>query len=113
MPRTFLRRRLANSRSTLVADIMAVGVVDRLEAVEVGDHQRQRPPPRDGPVEQGLQMAVEVAAVVQAGQAVGHRHLDGLRDACPQLVVVALAPDLGAQPGGQLLLVDRPDEDSR
>ena len=76
-------------------------------SVIITDSGRRR---AHGAVEQRLQMAVEIAAVVQPGQAVGHRHFDGLGDAGAQLVVVALAAHLGAQPRRQLLLVDRPHQ---
>ena len=43
-----LRNRCANLAQDLVADIVAPGIVDRLEVVDVGDQQRQRPAPLDG-----------------------------------------------------------------
>jgi hypothetical protein len=64
-------------------------------------------PPCVGPLHQSAQLALHVAAVVQAGELVGDRHLQRVIEIVAQEVGVALALDLGAGAGGQLLRVDR------
>jgi hypothetical protein len=54
----------------LVADVVPVAVVDRLEKVEVEDHQYQRIAIAAGPGDTFLHPACESAAVGQAGQAI-------------------------------------------
>ena len=55
-------------------------------------------------------MAFHVAAVVEAGQRVGDRHLDRLLHVVAQPLGVALLADLGAHARQQLVLVDRPHQ---
>ena len=92
----------------LIAGIMAMGVVDRLEAVEIGHHDRKRTAAGARTFKQALQVAVEVTAVVHAGQRVRHGHFDGLGDRSTQAVIVALAAHLRSQPGLEFLRLDRP-----
>ena len=63
----------------LVADLVAVAVVDLLEAVEVEQHQRERAPLALGPRPRPLELAVVELAVRQVGERIVHRHvLEGL-----------------------------------
>jgi len=55
----------------LIADIMAVGVVDLLEEVDVHDDIGQRAAVLLGAAEQGVQVPAHIAAIVQAGELVG------------------------------------------
>jgi hypothetical protein len=57
--------RLGDGAQDRVADRVAVGVVDRLEAVEVEDHQRAT-------LDLAGEHVVEGAAVAQAGERVAH-----------------------------------------
>ena len=52
-------------------------------------------------------MAFHVAAVMQAGQRVGDRHLDGILHVVAQMVGVAALANLGARARQQFVLVDR------
>ena len=56
-----------------VALLVAVGVVDRLEVVEVDHHQAELLPEALGALDLGLEDLVEPAAVEEAGELVGHR----------------------------------------
>ena len=56
------------------------------------------------------EMAFHVAAIVQAGQRVGDRHLDRQLDVVAQPLGVALLADLGAHARQQFVLVDRPHQ---
>ena len=51
-------------------------------------------------------MAFHVAAVMQAGERVGDRHLDRVLHVVAQMIGVAALPDLGARPRQQFVLVD-------
>ena len=59
----------------LVADIVAMRVVDLLEMVEVEDHQPDRLLDAAELLEIFLQRIVEIAPVLHAGQAVGQRRM--------------------------------------
>ena len=58
----------------LIADIVPVRVVDGLEVIDIEDHQRKRAAGPECAIEHAGQMAGEVAAVIEAGQLIGHRH---------------------------------------
>ena len=93
-----------------IAAVVAVGVVDLFEVVDVGDQDRQGAAALQGFSHQCLEMAFHVAAVVQAGQSVGDGELDALLEAVAQEVGVALALDLGLDAREQLVALDRPDD---
>ena len=77
-------QRVEHARADLleqeVAGLMAERVVELLEAVEIGDEQRQRQAVLLGERELLAQTLVEVAAVRQPGQLVGRRLAAGLRE---------------------------------
>ena len=58
-------------------------------------------------VEHQRQVAVEIAAVVEAGQLVGDGQRQRVGDALAQLGGVAMPPDLRADAGQQLVALDR------
>jgi hypothetical protein len=107
MARTLEASRTANSRSTssptswpklslifLKWSMSISSAADRLAAAH-------------GAVDQGGELAGHVAAIVQAGELVGDRQLQRMIEVVAQEVGVALALDLGAGAGGQLLRIDR------
>lgn len=63
----------------IITAFVTVGIVDRLEVVDIGDQHRQRSSATVGTIHQRRQMGVEVAAVVEPGQSVGDGKLDRLR----------------------------------
>src|SRR5690606_8953586 len=91
----------------LVTYGMAPGVVDRLEPIDIDQHDRKWPLARLRPIELALQVAVEISAVIDTGQRIGDRHLDGARNTGAQAVIIALAADLRAKPRDQLQLHHR------
>ncbi len=91
----------------VVAGVMAIAVIDRLEEVDVEHHQRQRLAARRRLFRQRHQMAFHVAAVVQAGERVGDRHFDRVLHIVAQVIGVAPAADLGARARQEFVLVDR------
>ena len=95
----------------LVADVVAVAVVDLLEVVDVDQQAGDRVAAVGRPLHQGLKLPVHVAAIVQAGQLVGDSQLQRVVEIVAQIVGVALAADLGAGAGRQLLRVDRLGQD--
>ncbi len=94
----------------LVAHVMAVGVIHRLEEIHVDGQRRKRLAAIDGMFNQMAEMGFHVAPVVKAGERVGHRHFNGCLHADAQLLGIAGAPDLRVHPGHQLLPVDGADE---
>ena len=80
----------------LVADVVAVAVVDLLEVVDVDQQAGHRVAAVGRPAHQRLELAGHVAAVVQAGELVGDRQFQGMIEVVAQIVGVALAPDLRA-----------------
>ena len=97
----------------LVAGVMAVGVVDRFEMVDVEHHQRQRAALMRGLVEQSGEMRLEIAPIVEAGQRIDGGELDRRLQIGAQAVGVALAAQLAAHAGDQLVAVDRAARYSR
>ncbi len=91
----------------LVAGVVAEAVVDLLEVVDVQHQGGDRLAVLDGPGHQGVELGGHVAAIVQAGELVGDRRLQALVQIRAQQIRVALALDLGAHAGCQLLGVDR------
>ena len=89
---------------------MAMTVVHRLEEIDIEGEHRQGFAAVAGMLDQIRQMGFEIAPVVEPGQRIRHRHLDGGPNARAQLVGIAIAADLRRYPGQQFLLVDRPDE---
>ena len=67
-----------------VAGLVAVGVVDRLEVVDVGERDRQGSPVADRPFDLGEEGADDRGPVRDAGQAVGGRLGVGLGHARPE-----------------------------
>ena len=61
-----------------IADVVAIGVVDALEMVDVENHQRQRRAAHARVLDHRREMALEEAAIVEAGQRVEQRQLDRL-----------------------------------
>ena len=94
----------------IVARRVAISVVDRLEVVDVEDQHRQRLLPRDRLLHQRGEVALKIAAIVETGEPVGDRHLDGHLHVVAQPIGEALAADLGAHPRQHLVPIDRPDE---
>src|SRR5690606_27015886 len=78
----------------LIAYGMTPGVVDRLEPIDIDQHDRKWSLARLRPIELALQVAVEVAAVIDTGQRIGDRHLNGARYTGAKAVIIALAADL-------------------
>ena len=60
----------------LVAHIMAVSVVHRLEEIHVDGQSRKRLAAIDGMLNQMAEMGFHVAPVVKAGERVGYRHFN-------------------------------------
>src|SRR6266851_1767098 len=79
----------------VVAGIMAVFVVDRFEKIDVEHHQRQRLAAARGLLGKRTEMALHVTAVMQAGQRVGDRHLDGVLHVVAQMIGIAPLANLG------------------
>jgi len=73
-----LAERRAHALEHTVAGRVAVAVVDRLEAVHVEQHHGEALAVAPGPSQRLLELAHEVAAVVQAGERVRHREPSGL-----------------------------------
>ena len=94
----------------LVADVMAMGVVDRLEIIDVHDHESQRLAVLLGVGDQIVQMPAHIAAIVQAGELVGDRHFQAELNIVAQAVGIALLAQLGAHPRHQFVLVHRPGQ---
>ncbi len=94
----------------LVAHVMAVRVIHRLEEIHVDGKRRKRLAAIDGMFDQMAEMGFHVAPVVKAGERVGHRHFNGGLHADAELLGIAGAPDLRVHPGHQLLPVDGADE---
>ena len=86
---------------------MAVTVVDCLEIIDVEQQHRQRLAALRGLLEQRLQVACHIAAVVERRQRVENGHFDRFFEPRPQIVGVTLALDLGAHPRHQLVGIDR------
>ena len=106
MPRTLALMRDGELLQHLVADVMAMGVVDLLEEVDVHDDKGQRAAVLLGVAHQRVEMAAHVAAIVQAGELVGDRHFQAELDIVAQPVGIALLAQLGAHPRHQFVLVD-------
>jgi hypothetical protein len=72
-----LRRadRRAERLEALVAGLVAVGIVDGLELVEVHEHERERLAGAPGALELAREVLLERAVVAQAGERVRHRDL--------------------------------------
>ena len=64
-----------------IAAGMAVGVVDGLEEVDVGNEDREWPAALQGFLQQRARVAFHIAAVIEAGQWIGDRGFDALLDA--------------------------------
>ena len=94
----------------VVAGVVAVAVVDRLEVVDVEHQHRDRLAARGRLLDQRRQMRFHVAAVEQAGERVGDRHLDRHLHVVAQPLGVALLLDLRAHARQHLVLVDRADQ---
>ena len=62
---------IADQPQHLVAGEMAVGIVERLEMVDVEHQQRQRLAARQRSLHRHLDRAVEIFAVAEAGQRIG------------------------------------------
>ena len=58
----------------LCASQMAVGIVQRFQAIEIQHHERHRTSARTHGVDQPAQLTFERSEVVQSGQVVRHRH---------------------------------------
>ena len=93
-----------------VARVVAIGVVDRLEEVDVERQQRQALAAIRRLFDQLQQLGFEVAAVVEAGERVGDGHLHRGAHGEAQLLGIAVAADLGGDAGQQFLPVDRTDQ---
>ena len=74
-PRTVSRATRATCDQQLVADAVAVDVVDALEVVEIEHQHRDRVVRPRRPRQLGAQALVEVAVVVETGQRVGLREV--------------------------------------
>ena len=109
-----LRMRLADAQREfaqhVVAGIVAVAVVDRLEVVDVEHQHRDRLAARGRLLDQRRQMRFHVAAIEQAGERVGDRHLDRHLHVVAQPLGIALLLDLRAHARQHLVLVDRPHQ---
>jgi hypothetical protein len=90
-----------------VAGVVTEAVVDRLELVEVDHHHREDAGGLAGAVHDARHVLRGVAAVVDAGQRVDHRHLEPVAHVRAQPVGVALASELGADAGDQFVHVER------
>ena len=110
MPRTPRFARLGELPQDVVAGLMAVGVVDALEEIDVEDEQANLPVAGVGPGHQALEMGLQIAAVVEAGQRIGDRELDGAGHDFLQLLGRAAPAQLGAHPGAELGHLDGPDD---
>ena len=110
MPRIDLLMRIGELAQHVVAGVVAVAVVDRLEVVDVEHQHGQRLAARGRLLDQRAEVAFHVAAVVEAGERVGDRHLDRHLHVVAQPLGVALLADLGAHARQQLVLVDRPHQ---
>ncbi len=86
-------------------------IVDRLEEVHVDQHHRHIALLLARLLQHQRQVAVEIAAVVEAGEFVGHGQRQGIGDALAQLHGIALAADLGANAGRELVALDRPHDE--
>ena len=91
----------------VVAGVVAVAVVDRLEEVDVEHHHRQRLAAHGILLGQRRQMALHVAAIVQAGQRIGDGGLDRVLHVVAQMLGVAPPADQCARTRQQFVLVDR------
>ncbi len=91
-----------------VAGLMAESVVDDLEAVDV-DHQQ-------GDVrhlfrrQHAFEVPHEVATIIEAGQRICQRHLEGPVERASQPVLIEFPPDLIAGPDPEFIRVERPRE---
>ena len=90
----------------LIAGRMAVGVVDRLEEIDIDNGRRERPAVPLRSIEQGRQVAVQIVTVVEPGQAIGNRHGNRALIRAAQLLLIAVMADLVARPGDKFVLVD-------
>ena len=69
------QERVRERLDPLITDLVAVGVVDRLQPVEVDQHERQRITGPAGALQLAGQILVEHAVVAQARERVARRHL--------------------------------------
>ena len=87
--RILSRMRVGEFLQHLVAHVMAMGVVHRLEEIDVDGKHRKRLAAVDGMLDQMAEMGFHVAPVVKAGERIGHRHFDGGLHADAQLLGIA------------------------
>ena len=88
-----------------VAAGVAELVVHAFEMIDV-DHQHGDRPPLTA-LHQPIQMAPQIALVVQRGQRIGQRQFQRRAEVGAEAVLIELAADLIAGAGAQLVLVDR------
>jgi hypothetical protein len=67
------RQQLAEAAQDAVATRMALAVIDRLELVEIDEHQRQRRPVAHGGLDLTVELLVEGAMVAQPGERITQR----------------------------------------
>ena len=78
-----------------------------LEVVDVDEKDRQRLAALRRIIEQGGEMARQIAAVMQSGERIENGHLDAVLEPHAQMIDITLALDLRARPCQQLICIDR------
>ena len=89
-----------------IPDRVAVYVVDLFEMIEIGEQQRIGPALLGGPFGKPGEMRQHVAAVVEAGERIGHRRAQAVAHVVAQPVGGALAVDLLGQADQQLFGIE-------
>ena len=92
IPRMVRQNPLGELADNFVPDVVTVGIVYRLEAINISDQHRKRPLPGDGPIDQHLHMRVEIASVIETGQRIGDGQFDRVLHTRTQATSITLVP---------------------